>query len=272
MIEVSTSFFTQDKTVKLGGVFFMQNELLDHEKKSIFSLGYWKEAAAQFKSTKMIVFAALIIALRIAVKFFKIQLAPNLSLSFDGYVNALGSMVYGPAVGLVVGAISDTIGCIVKPTGDYFLPFILTEMLSSFIFGLFFWNRKIGLTRTIGAKFTVNLICNIILTSILTKWMYFVFYGIEKAEAYNLINGVRIVKNLILFPLEALLIVFVLSAAMPALRSTKLVRREFAYIEKPNTLLLWVQIIAYTLFSVALILFYVFFLKDFISTHNFKLW
>lgn len=180
---------------------------------------YWRQAADCFHDSNMMVFAALIVALRVVVKIFKITIAPGLSLTFDCYVNALGSMVYGPVVGLLVGAVSDTLGCILFPSGPYFLPFILTEMGSSFIFGLFLWRRRIDIGRVVLAKFTVNFVCNIIMTSVFCKWSYYVFYGVEKAEAYNVINLVRIAKNLVLFPVEALLITMVLRAAAKPLAS-----------------------------------------------------
>lgn len=99
---------------------------------TIRSRSYWAEAARSFRNTRMLVFAALIVALRVAVKFLRVPLAAGLELSLDAYVNSLGSLVYGPLMGLAVGAVSDTVGCILAPTGAYFLPFILVEMTSSF--------------------------------------------------------------------------------------------------------------------------------------------
>ena len=252
-----------------GGRIFMQKE----KQTSIFSASYWYDAARQFKDVKMITIAALIVALRITVKFIKIQLAPGLNISLDGYVNSLGSMIYGPVVGLVVGAISDTLGCLVTGRmGEYFPPFAIVEMSSSFIFALFFWRRKINIRRTMTAKFTVNLVSNIILTSIFNKWMYFIYYGIERAEAYNIINGARIVKNLVLFPFEATLIVAVLTFALPVITRLKLVDKNLCYLEKPSTKRLIFELVGFTLLSIALIVFYVFFLKDFVADLNIKIW
>lgn len=247
----------------------MQNE----KQNNILSASYWREAARQLKDVKMITIAALIVALRIAVKFLKIQLAPGLNLSLDGYVNSLGSVIYGPVVGLVVGAISDTIGCLVTGRmGEYFPPFTLVEMSSSLIFALFFWKRKINIRRTMSAKFTVNLVSNIILTSVFNKWMYFLYYGLEKAQAYNIINGARIVKNLVLFPLEATLIVTIFTFAIPVLTRLKLVDKNLSYIEKPSTKQLVLELVGFTALSIALIVFYVLFLKDFVSGLNIKIW
>ena len=239
----------------------------------IFTPQYWREAAHQLKDVKMITIAALIVALRIAVKFIKIQLAPGLNISLDGYVNSLGSIIYGPVVGLVVGAISDTLGCLVTGRmGEYFPPFALVEMSSSFIFALFFWRRKINIRRTMTAKFTVNLVSNIILTSIFNKWMYFLYYGLEKAQAYNIINGARIVKNLVMFPLEATLIVAVFTFVLPVLTRLRLVDKNLCSLEKPSTTRLALELVGFTALSVALILFYEFVLKDFVSNLNIKIW
>ncbi len=240
---------------------------------SIFTLKYWQEATLQFKDVKILTIAALIVALRIAVKFAKIRLAPGLNMSLDGYVNSLGSVIYGPVVGLAVGLISDTLGVIVTgEMGEYFPPFALVEMSSSFLFGLFFWRRKINFTRALTAKFSINFISNIVLTSIFMKWMYYIYYGIEKAQTYNLINGVRIAKNLIMFPLEATLIVFVLSMALPILAKLKLVDKNYSVIDKPSNKALVLHLILFTLLSVGLVLLYVFVLKDVVSAWNIKIW
>lgn len=235
----------------------------------IFSAAYWRQAAALFRSTHMLVFAACIIALRVAVKAARIPLAANLSLTFDCYVNSLGSIVYGPVMALVVGAVSDTLGCLLFPSanGPYFPPFILVEMSSSFLFALFFWKRKLTIPRILTAKFTVNMVCNVCLTSLFVKWSYYVFYGIEKAQAYAIINLSRIVKNLVLFPLESIAIALVLSAALPALRTLRLLPPQE---QLRPTWKHYVLIAALTLLSVGLVLFYIFFLKEFISQHNIK--
>ena len=248
----------------------MENvNLLTQQNPPIWSRAYWREAAAQLRSVNMLAIAALIVALRVAVKFLKIPLAAGLSVSLDCYVNSLGSLVYGPLMGLLVGAVSDTVGCALQGFAGYFFPFILTEILSSFIFGLFFWRRPLGAGRALAAKFTVNLVCNIILTSLLMKWYYYLYFGVEKAEAYNLINMVRIVKNLVLLPVEAVLITIILSALLPALRATHLVpaTQKRVTLTKRHILL----VVALSLLSVGLVLFYVFFLKDFVSSHNIKL-
>jgi len=235
---------------------------------SVFSARYWSEAAREFRDLRVLVFAALIVALRIGVKFFKIPLTDSLFLSFDCYVNSVGSLVCGPLVGLAIGAISDNLGFLVSPSGVYFPLFTLVEMSSSFIFALFFWRRRITVPRALAAKFTVNLICNIILNSSIIKLQYYLL-GDEKFYTYNVINTVRIAKNLALFPLEAVLICLILSAVVPVLRRAGLcpADQEALRFRKKDVILVAV----FFVLSVAIVLFYVFFLKDWVSAHNLKL-
>ena len=235
------------------------------------SRDYWREAAAQLRSIRMLAVAAMIVALRVAVKFLEIPLAAGLKLSFDCYVNAVGSLIYGPVAALCVGAVSDTVGYLVTPpTGPYFFPFIFVEMMSGFIFALFFWRKPLTTPRSLAAKFSVNFVCNIIMTSVFVKWQCYLLYGIEEAAAYNLINLVRIAKSLVLFPLEAALILLLLEALTPLLARLRLISPRSIPEELDRKKLLWGTVVA-LLASIALILLYIFFLKDFLSAHNIKL-
>jgi len=232
---------------------------------SIFSGRYWKEAFGNLKNTRMLALAAMVVALRAVCKMLEIPLAPGLNINVAAFFNSVGAMVYGPVVGVLGAAVSDPLGYLLHPDGPYFPPFMLVDMSSSFIFGLLFWKRRLSVSRTFAAKFTVNMVSNIILTSFIMKWYVAVF---NLDMVYNLVNLTRIVKNLILFPLEAILIAFVLGAASPALYSLKLLP------EKPDLKLRprhYVLVGVLTLLAVALVLFYVFFLKEWVSAHNIKL-
>ena len=240
----------------------MQKELKTNQNGSIFSKSYWQCAAHQLTDPKMITIAALIVALRVVVKLFKINIASGLGFSLDGYVNSLGSMIYGPVVGLVVGAISDILGLLITgQMGQFFPPFTLVEMSSSFIFALFFWRRKITVSRALAAKFSVNLVCNIIMTSVFMKWLKYIQLGPAGADAYKIINGVRIAKNLIMFPLEAMIIITVLSFALPILTRLKLVDKKLCYIENSSKRGLIIKIALFTALSIAIVVVY-FLLND----------
>ena len=122
--------------------------------KTPFSRSYWQDAAAELKDTKMLVFAAFMIALRVALKLVAIPLAPNLKINTAFLANALGAMVYGPVVASVAAVVSDVLG--VMLTGEpYFPPFALTEIAGSVIFALFLYRAKVTPTRVMLSRFCI---------------------------------------------------------------------------------------------------------------------
>lgn len=192
-----------------------------------FSKEYWKTAAAEFKNTKILIFAALMIALRVALKSVSIPIAENLRLGVGFLVNALGAMTFGPVVAIAAAIVSDTLGCLLFPTGPYFFPFILTEIAGSLIFALFLYRTRITVTRVVLSRFCVDFWVNIVLQ---TPIMY-LYYQMMLGKSYTIFNLPRIVKNLVMFPLESLVLVVVLRALIPPLKSMGYVVSETARME-----------------------------------------
>lgn len=179
--------------------------------KTPFSKNFWREAALELKDTKMLVFAALIVALRVALKtFVKIPLAPNLDITPAYLANALGAMVYGPVVGALGAIVSDVLGVLLR--GDtYFLPYVLTEIAGSVIFGMFFYRQKITPTRVILSRFTICLFVNILLQTpidMLYQWW-------TMGKATMVLTMPRLFKNLFMFPIESVVLTVFLRAIQP---------------------------------------------------------
>lgn len=175
-----------------------------------FSLNYWRDACAELKSTRMLVLAALLVAVRVALKSLSIPVGESLYITVGFFVNAVGSMVYGPVLGFLSGIVCDLLGCLLFPKGPFFLPFTLIEGLGSLAYALFFYRARLSPTRIFAAKLTVNVTLNIILTPLALSWMY------GKSIMVYLIP--RIAKNLLIFPLEAVLLMLFLGVMLPVLR------------------------------------------------------
>jgi ECF transporter S component (folate family) len=178
-----------------------------------FSRDYWYQAFSELKNTRSLVFAALILALRIAMKPLKIPIAADVNITFGFIVNSFGSMVYGPVVALLGGALSDTIGYLVAPSGPYFFWFIVPEMLGSFIFALFLYSTDITPVRLILSKFCVNLFANIVIS----EPIMILYYERFLTTAYQPFLLVRIVKNIVMLPIEAIILMIVFRTLIPAL-------------------------------------------------------
>lgn len=178
-----------------------------------FSKAYWHDAAAELKDTHMLVFAALMIALRLVVKQISIPITPVLRLNIAFLVNALGAMVFGPVFAAICAVITDILGFIIRPDGVYFVPFVLTEVGGSVLFALFLYRAKVTTTRVMLSRFSINLLINVLLQTPIMMWYYALYMG---GKQYTLVMALpSIVKNILMFPLESFLLALFLSVMLP---------------------------------------------------------
>lgn len=185
--------------------------------KTPFSPSYWRDAAAELKDTKMLVFAALMIALRVAMKLIAIPLAPNLKINTAFLANALGAMVFGPVVAAVSALVSDVLGVLIS--GDvYFPPFALTEIAGSMIFALFLYRAKVTPTRVILSRFCICLFVNVFLQTPIMMLYYQVMMG----GASYVLTVPQIIKNLFMFPIESVILTIFLAFMQPITYRMKL--------------------------------------------------
>lgn len=185
-----------------------------------FSKAYWRDAAQELKDTKMLVVAALMIALRVSMKWTVIPLAPGLNINIGApLINAMGAMIFGPVVAALAACVSDLVGYMLFPQGGvYFLPYMFVEVAGSVLFALFFYRTKVTVTRVILARFSMDLFVNIILNSLVSMWYYAAVMG--KSYAFMILPAV--IKNLCLFPIEAFILTLFLGVAIPVTRRMKL--------------------------------------------------
>lgn len=185
--------------------------------RSPFSKRFWKSAVTELGDVRMLVLAALFVALRIAIKSIKIPVTENMSVFFTFLVNALGSYIYGPIVGFVSGAVCDTVTFLIKPSGPYNPAFMLVEGLGSFLFGVCLYRARISVWRLFLSKLSVNLICNILLTPIFLASMY------GNGKTVFAYMSTRIPKNLLLLPIETAMLVVTFSVMLPILKRTRVI-------------------------------------------------
>ena len=192
--------------------------------KTPFSAAYWRDAANELKDTKMLVVTALMIAVRIALKPLAIPLDPQLSIQTAMLATALGAMIFGPVVAIPAAMISDTIGFMIYPTGDYFLPFMLTEIASTMFYALFLYRAKVSPIRVMLSRFCICFFVNVVLQQFIYAWWY-VYIG-NPEEAMESILGImtlsRILKNVCMFPLESVVLTVFLRVLLPVTRRAKL--------------------------------------------------
>ena len=191
-----------------------------------FSKAYWRDAAAELKDTKMLVITALMIALRVALKPLAIPLGPQLSIQTAMLATALGSMIFGPVMAIPAAIVSDTVGFMLYPTGDYVLPFVLTEISSTVIYALMLYRAdKVTPVRVTLSRFCICLFVNVIMQQFIYAWWYAYIGNPEQAKEsiLGMMTVARIFKNLAMFPLESVVLTLFLRCMMPVCKRAKLI-------------------------------------------------
>ena len=193
-----------------------------------FSKAYWRDAAAELKDTKMLVITALMIALRVALKPLAIPLGPQLSIQTAMLATALGAMIFGPVVAIPAAMISDTVGFLIYPTGDYFLPFMLTEIASTMAYALCLYRARPNAGRVMISRFIICFLVNVVLQQFIYAWYYSYIGNPDKAkeQILGMMTVARIFKNIAMFPIESVVLTVFLRYLMPVVRRAKLVYSE----------------------------------------------
>lgn len=185
---------------------------------SPFSPGYWRVAAKEIKNLRMLTLAAIVVALRIALGGLRIPLGDNLNIFFGYLINGLGSAIYGPVMALLSGFASDILGYFIHPNGPFFPGYVLSTMMGSFLYALFFYRARITLLRVALAKLSVNLLVNVGLGAM---WS-----AIQFSKGYYYYLAKSLVKNIGMLPVEVLLLWLFLKAAVPVCVHSGLLPRQ----------------------------------------------
>lgn len=194
--------------------------------RSPFSAGFWRTSAQQLHHVPSLVLAALFIALRLAVSSIQIPVADNLYIFFTYLVTSVGSMIYGPVLGLLTGFVTDILGYFLHPNGAFFLGYTIGEMLSGMVYALFFFRARISVLRVALCRGFVDVFVNVGLGCLWSAMLY------GKGYYYYLVKSV--VKNAVLLPIEVILLIVVLQMVIPLAIKARVIPSD-----TPKRIALW---------------------------------
>ncbi len=163
-----------------------------------------KSSAGELKHVSTISATGMLVALDIVFSLFRITLSPTLEISFAYLPLAIGGMLYGPVVGGVIGALADVLGYFLRPNGPFFPGFTLNALLSGAIYGFFLYRRPATLKRTAVVTAVITVVINLALN---TLWLS-IMYG----KAFIVLLAARVVKNLVMYPIDTALLLVMLKA------------------------------------------------------------
>jgi len=117
------------------------------------------------------------------------------------------------------------VGFMIYPTGDYFLPFVLTEIASTMFYALFLYRSKVSPTRVMLSRFCICFLVNVVLQQFIYAWWYVYIGNPEQAKEsiLGIMTTARIFKNLAMFPIESVVLTLFLRFLLPVCKRAKLI-------------------------------------------------
>lgn len=103
------------------------------------------ESSREFKKVTTITTCAMFGALAIVLGYYSFKITPNLKIGFSAIPNMLVDYLFGPVVGCLFGGAMDVIKFMLKPDGGFMPGFTFDAMLAAFLYGLFFYKKKLSL-------------------------------------------------------------------------------------------------------------------------------
>lgn len=158
--------------------------------------------------TKMLVTAALLIALQIILSRFLSINAWNLKIGFAFTAIFVAAYLYGPWFSAVVAVIADVVGASLFPSGAFFPGFTVTAVLSGLVMGLFLYKKQ-----TPGRIIAAVAIDQLILGLLLNSYWLSILYG----SPYLPLLATRAVQCLVMMPV----MYFTISALSKMLAGSK---------------------------------------------------
>jgi len=162
----------------------------------------WKSirlSADELKNTVTVTTTAMLTGLYVVLHTFTtIVLNAFLQLRFSGMALALIGVLYGPVPAALAGGIGDLLKCVIRPTGAFFPGFTLSEIIRGFLFGLFFYRKKVTFRRALIASAVTCVICDLFLA---TFWLTIMGNG-----AFGALLVSRLLRCVLMIPVETVII------------------------------------------------------------------
>lgn len=155
--------------------------------------------------TKKIVLAGLLLATAVVLSRFLSIKTPIIMISFSFIPYMLAGVMLGPWWTMLIAALGDLTGALLFPFGAYFPGYTLSSAIMGFVYGWFLYREK----NKTNKKFIFNLIistlivlvvCNGVLNSL---WIF-----ITTKKAFWAIMPTRLLKQLVMFPIQIIVIYF----------------------------------------------------------------
>ncbi len=195
-IEQYSAFFSNffNGITVIGSIFLL---LLVY---SIFRYG--KVTARLLKKPQTLAISALMMAVNIVLGYYTLRLSTTLRIGFGFLTQPIVASLFGPLVACMTGMIQDILCYLLNPEGGLLIAYTMSVGIAGMLYGIILYRKPVSFIRVFSVKLLIIVVVNMFLNSIaLAPISGSGFVGILPA---------RIVKNILLLPIQSVLSYFVL--------------------------------------------------------------
>ena len=158
--------------------------------------GLFRDSVGELRAVPSLTACAMLAALALILNSVaSINIGPFVKIGFSAIPNQMVDFLFGPITGTLFAGVLDIVKYFLRPDGPFFFGFTFNAMLAAYIYGCFYYHRKLTFPRVLAAKLTVVLVVNVFFN---TLWLS-MLYG----QAFLAILPARTLKNLIMWPIDS---------------------------------------------------------------------
>ncbi len=122
-----------------------------------------------------------------------------ITIGFSFVPIMLGAIILGPKYSVFIATISDIIGALLFPTGNYFVGFTITAFFTGLVYGLILYRKEFKIDKGFILRLIIStIIVTVLLNGILnTVWIIMI-----SQSASKIVVPIRVLKQLIMAPIK----------------------------------------------------------------------
>lgn len=191
--------------------------------KSFFLM--FSQSANEMKKISTLTVCGMMMALSIVLRNLALNITADLRITFSFFGIMVIAMLYGPVVCVIANVGVDVLGYFLDgfKARDYNFGLLAVKILMALIYGIILYNKSTGKSIIISgiiSRIIVVILCNLVLNSCVLYYCYtnrnFPFMTAGEWDAFKIWFTPRLVKNVVMLPIEMAMIAFLLPAVKTA--------------------------------------------------------
>ena len=176
-------------------------------------------SAKELGTLHTVVFCGLMGGLSIILTMVaSIKMGPYINIGFSWIPNRIVDFMFGPIVGMIYGGAMDIVKWMAKPDGDFMIIYTFVPMLTGIIVGTLLYKKPVSLVRIIIVQIIIKIFINAGLNTYLMS--------ITGGKAFMELLPLRLLKNVIMIPIDSMILFVVLTTVAGILPKLGLYKRE----------------------------------------------